>query len=113
MGLNRVVLLESTFNEIRLPEDLYNLFKDEMKENYDYLDGVADGTIFDDKGITHIQNYPTFDVKLPGAVLHLPPQLYFIKRDIVGLEQYFLHIKPNKFSVGFLELLNKGRILYN
>lgn len=94
-----MVLLESTFNELRLPEDLYNLFKQELQDHYSHLDGVDDGSVFDDKGITDISKYPTFDVKLPGAILHIPPQLYFMKRNIVGLEQYFLQIVPNQFSV--------------
>lgn len=92
-------MLESTFPEIRLPEDLYNLVKKEFQENYSHLDGVLNGAIFDNRGISDISKYPTFDIKIPGALLHIPPQLYFLKRSIVGIEQYFLQIIPNQFSV--------------
>ena len=42
-----------------------------------------------------LEGYPTFDVKIPGALLHLPPQLYFVKKE----GRFFLQIVANDFEV--------------
>ena len=94
-----MALLESVFSEIRLPEDLYNKYVSEMKESYGSLEGVADGIVFGGAGIRDISAYPTFDVKIPGALLHLPPQLYFVKKTTESGERYFLQIMMNHFEV--------------
>ena len=94
-----MALLESVFSEIRLPEDLYNKYVSEMKESYGSLEGVADGSVFDGAGIRDISNYPSFDVKIPGALLHLPPQLYFVKNTTESGERYFIQIVMNNFEV--------------
>ena len=91
-----MALLESVFSEIRLPEDLYNKYVSEMKESYGSLEGVADGSVFGGAGIRDISAYPTFDVKIPGA---LPPQLYFVKKTTESGERYFLQIMMNHFEV--------------
>ena len=111
--MNRAVVLESTFTEIRLPQDLYDIFVREMRASFSHLEGVKDGRIFDEKGINSLEGYPSFDIKIPGALLHLPPELYFLKKRVVGIEQYFLDIKPNHFQVSLLIGLLVFRILFN
>lgn len=90
-----MALLESVFSEIKLPRDLYDKLVAQLKEDFAALEGVADGSVFQGKGVTTLEGYPTFDVKIPGALLHLPPQLYFVKKD--GL--FFLQIVANDFEV--------------
>ena len=41
LGFNRVVLLETTFKEIRIPRDLFELYVKEMKSAYGALEGGA------------------------------------------------------------------------
>ena len=101
MGFDRRVLLESTITEIRLPSDLYQMYVNEMHNSYSHLEGVANGIIFDNKGIFNITGFPTFDLQIPGALLHFPPELYFMKREVVGVSNYFLQIVPNQFDVGY------------
>ena len=38
-------------------------------------------------------------MKIPGALLHLPPQLYFVKKTTESGERYFLQIMMNHFEV--------------
>lgn len=100
LGFDRRVLLESAITEIRLPEDLYQMFVKEMQNSYSMLEGVSNGNVFDNKGVFNITGFPTFDLQIPGALLHFPPELYFLKKDVVGISNYFLQIVPNQFSVG-------------
>lgn len=90
-----MALLESVFSEIKLPRDLYDKLVAQLKEDFAALEGVTDGSVFEGKGVTTLEGYPTFDVKIPGALLHLPPQLYFVKKE--GL--FFLQIVANDFEV--------------
>lgn len=67
--------------------------------------GVADESVFNGASIGDISHYPTFDLQIPGALLHFPPQLYFLKED----GRYTLQIVQNNYEVvtrGFME----GRI---
>lgn len=41
LGFNRMVLLETTFKEIRIPRDLFELYVKEMKSAYGALEGGA------------------------------------------------------------------------
>ncbi|KAK8828253.1 hypothetical protein WA538_002765 [Blastocystis sp. DL] len=94
LGFNRVVLLETTFKEIRIPRDLFELYVKEMKSAYGALEGVADGSVFEGVSVADISKYPTFDLQIPGALLHFPPQLYFLKED----GRYTLQIVQNDYE---------------
>ena len=39
LGISRVALLETAIKEIRLPQDLYDLYRKEMEKKYSYLPG--------------------------------------------------------------------------
>ena len=93
--MNSIVLLESTSTAITLPERLFDMFKRELQESYGDLEGVTDGSVFERKGIQSINHYPTFDLQLSGALLHLPPQLYFMKKN----DLYYLQIQASNYSV--------------
>ena len=109
MGIARVALLETAIKEIRLPQDLYDLYRKEMEKEYSYLlgkrmwvnelGGVSSGDIFENKGIASIDGFPTFDIHIPGAILRIPPELYFMTETISGSDYYFLQIIPNLFEV--------------
>ncbi|KAK8815002.1 hypothetical protein WA556_007039 [Blastocystis sp. ATCC 50177/Nand II] len=94
LGLNRVALLESAFSEIKLPRDLYDKLVAQLKADFAAAEGVADGSVFEGQGVATLEGYPTFDVKIPGALLHLPPQLYFVKKE----GRFFLQIVANDFE---------------
>lgn len=47
LGFDRVVLLETTFKEIRIPQDLFELYVKEMKNAYGGLEGVLSGELSD------------------------------------------------------------------
>ena len=79
-----MALLESAFSEIKLPRDLYDKLVAQLKADFATAEGVAT-----------LEGYPTFDVKIPGALLHLPPQLYFVKKE----GRFFLQIVANDFEV--------------
>ena len=63
------------------------------------LEGVSSGEIFENKGITSVDGFPTFDIHIPGAILRIPPELYFMTETISGSDYYFLQIIPNVFEV--------------
>lgn len=39
MGIDRVALLETVIKEIRLPQDLYDMYRKEMEKDYGHLPG--------------------------------------------------------------------------
>ena len=82
------------------------MYVNEMHNSYSELEGVSNGNIFDNKGIFNITGFPTFDLQIPGALLHFPPELYFLKKDVVGISNYFLQIVPNHFDVGIVLILS-------
>ena len=98
LGLNRVVLLETAFLEIRVPQDLYDQYVEAMKELYSELPGVSDGTVFQKEPISSVAGFPIFDIQLPGVLIHLPPELYFIRKQAESGEQWILQIVPNEFE---------------
>ena len=65
----------------------------------DGFEGVSDGFIFENKGIANVTGFPTFDIHIPGAILRIPPELYFMTENISGADYYFLQIVPNQFEV--------------
>ena len=81
------------------------MYVNEMHESYSHLEGVSSGIIFGNKGIFNITGFPTFDLQIPGALLHFPPELYFLKKDVVGVSSYFLQIVPNHLDVGISSTL--------
>ena len=122
MGIDRVALLETVIKEIRLPQDLYDMYRKEMEKDYGHLPGgrmgwnerkgVANGDIFENKGIASIADFPTFDIHIPGAILRIPPELYFMTETINGSDLYFLQIIPNKFMVLEMNMSDMSRILF-
>lgn len=66
-----MALLESAFSEIKLPRDLYDKLVAQLKADFATAEGVADGSVFEGRGVATLEGYPTFDVKIPGALLHL------------------------------------------
>ena len=90
-----MALLEAAFSEIKLPRDLYDKLVAQLKADFAAAEGVADGSVFEGQGVATLEGYPTFDVKIPGALLHLPPQLYFVKKE----GRFFLQIVANDFEV--------------
>ena len=57
--------------------------------------GVADGSVFEGVSVADISKYPTVDLQIPGALLHFPAQLYFLKVD----GRYTLQIVQNDYEV--------------
>lgn len=55
--------------------------------------------MFKGQSISSIDGFPTFDVQLPGVLLHLPPSLYFLRTDASGSASWKLQIIPNQFQV--------------
>lgn len=106
-----MVLLETAFKEIRLPQDLFDSYEAEMKASYAslpgrilrfrFIAGVSDGSVFKGEAIHSIEGFPTFDVQLPGVLLHLPPSLYFLRSNSAGSASWKLQIVPNEFEVYF------------
>ena len=104
-----MAILETAVKEIQLPQDLYDLYRKKMEKEYSHLpgirmwvnelEGVASGEIFENKGITSVDGFPTFDIHIPGAILRIPPELYFMTETVSGSEYYFLQIIPNVFEV--------------
>ena len=103
------MLLETVFKEIRLPQDLFDSYVAEMKVSYASLPGrirrfrsipgVSDGSVFKGEAIQSIEGFPTFDVQLPGVLLHLPPSLYFLRSSSAESASWILQIVPNEFEV--------------
>ena len=67
--------------------------------------GVADESVFNGVPISDISHYPTFDLQIPGALLHFPPQLYFLKED----GGFKLQIVQNNYQVAIGRFM-EGRI---
>lgn len=61
--------------------------------------GVSDGSVFKGQAIQSIDGFPTFDVQLPGVLLHLPPSLYFLRSSSAEPASWKLQIVPNQFEV--------------
>ena len=57
--------------------------------------GVADERVFRGEAIDDIRGFPSFDLQIPGALLHFPPQLYFLRQE----GGFTLQIVQNEYAV--------------